>query len=73
MSLESLAGELEGMIRVGQAATYLGVSKETLRNWDKSGRLVPVRHPVTKYRFYRYEDLDAFLDAVRMNEQNASR
>lgn len=64
MSVKALVEKLEGMLRVGEAAEYLGVSKETLRNWDKSGRLVPTRHPITGYRYYRQEDLNAFLQTV---------
>jgi DNA-binding transcriptional MerR regulator len=54
----------DGMIRVGQAAEFLGVCKETLRNWDRSGRLVPMRNPVTGYRYYRQPDLEAFFERI---------
>ena len=50
------------MLRIGEAADDLGVSAKTLRNWDESGKLHPIRHPVTGYRYYRQESLDAFLD-----------
>ncbi|WP_442509350.1 MerR family transcriptional regulator [Novipirellula sp. SH528] len=64
MGVKSMVGKLDGLLRVGEAAEYLSVTSETLRNWDKSGRLVPTRHPVTGYRYYRREDLDAFLAAI---------
>jgi excisionase family DNA binding protein len=64
MNVEAFVEALGHMIRVGQAAKQLGVSKETLRNWDKSGRLVATRHPVTGYRYYRQKDLDEFLRSV---------
>ncbi len=44
-------------ISLNEAATYLGVTKQTLRNWDKSGRLKPNRDPGNKYRFYDFDDL----------------
>lgn len=64
MSDQAIVGKLDGLMRVGAAAKLLGVSSETLRNWDKSGRLVPTRHPVTGYRYYRRQDLDSFLAAA---------
>jgi DNA (cytosine-5)-methyltransferase 1 len=36
------------------------VSKDTLRRWDKSGKLVPLRHPINDYRVYKLSDLKIF-------------
>jgi excisionase family DNA binding protein len=33
----------DARLSIDQAATMLGVSKQTLRNWEKSGKLVPER------------------------------
>jgi putative DNA methylase len=44
--------DLGSMLTIGQAAATLGVSVPTLRNWDRQGKLVPVRHPVSGYRLY---------------------
>lgn len=30
----------------------LGVSEQTLRRWDKAGKLKPARHPMNGYRLY---------------------
>jgi DNA-binding transcriptional MerR regulator len=38
----------------------MGVSAETLRNWDRAGRLVTIRNPVTGYRYYDKNDLAVF-------------
>ena len=46
---------------VGEAAEFLGVSTATLRNWDRSGKLKPRRHPQNGYRIYLHEDLEAVL------------
>jgi PAS domain S-box-containing protein/excisionase family DNA binding protein len=48
-------------LTVSEAAEYLGVSPWTLRNWDNSGKLRPIRHPVNGYRIYRGEDLELLL------------
>lgn len=53
--------ELDGLLRIGEAARLLGVTTKTLRNWDQAGKLVPLRHPVTGYRHYQKGDLDKIL------------
>jgi len=44
-------------LRIKEAADYLGVTPQTLRNWDKAGKLKPIRHPVNNYRCYSIKDL----------------
>lgn len=45
------------MITLTEAATFLGISKATLRNWDNDGKLVAVRNPINGYRQYEMERL----------------
>lgn len=52
-------------LTVGEAATTLGVSRSTLRNWDKAGKLKPYRHPVNDYRLYNRKELEALLREVQ--------
>lgn len=47
------------LITLAEAASYLGVSKATLRNWDKEGKLKAHRHPLNRYRAYDLEELRA--------------
>ena len=47
-------------LRIGEAAEYVGVSSQTLRRWDTEGRLVAVRQPGNRYRYYRRADLEPF-------------
>src|SRR3954463_9936472 len=54
---------LADYLTVGEAASFLGVSPWTLRNWDKAGRLKASRHPKNGYRIYRQQDLAAVLDS----------
>ena len=51
-------------LTIGEAAEYLGVSAATLRNWDRSGKLKPRRHPQNGYRIYLHEDLAAVLQSA---------
>jgi len=44
-------------IQIKEASQLLGVSKLTLRNWDKSGKLTSYRHPINNYRIYKREDI----------------
>jgi len=45
---------------LSEVADVMGVSKETLRRWDKNGKLKSVRHPVNNYRVYTPESLKQF-------------
>jgi site-specific DNA-methyltransferase (adenine-specific) len=40
------------LITIKKAAELLGVSEQTLRRWDKSGKLQARRHPINGYRLY---------------------
>lgn len=48
------------MYSVAQVADMLGVSKETLRRWDNSGKLPSTRNPMNNYRFYDKDQLRQF-------------
>ncbi len=56
--------KLNEFLTVGQAAEYLGVSRDTLRRWDNAGKLTARRHPVTGYRLYLQRDLDPILHVL---------
>jgi len=50
--------DLASMLTIGKTAEELGVSVSTLRNWDRKGKLVPIRHPINSYRLYSPETID---------------
>ncbi|MBI1866622.1 MAG: MerR family DNA-binding transcriptional regulator [Candidatus Staskawiczbacteria bacterium] len=52
----------EDLILIGDAAEILGVSINTLRRWDESGRLSSVRKQPGGNRYYRRKDLEVFKD-----------
>jgi DNA repair protein RadD len=52
------------LLTVGDAAEYLGISIQTLRRWDSSGKLKSARRPASKYRYYRLADLEPFRTAL---------
>jgi DNA (cytosine-5)-methyltransferase 1 len=62
--LQEHVQKLDGYLTVKEAASFLGVSPKTLRNWDRARKLPAYRHPVNRYRLYRKEDLQAILQRV---------
>jgi predicted site-specific integrase-resolvase len=53
--------ESEVLVTVTVAAKLLGVSCDTLRNWDNSGKLKAVPREKSGYRQYRLSDLREHL------------
>ncbi|MGH7055807.1 MAG: MerR family DNA-binding transcriptional regulator [Stellaceae bacterium] len=52
-------------LTVSEAAAQLGVTPATLRNWDRSGKLKPHRHPMNGYRIYAKSQIEALKNAIR--------
>lgn len=50
----------EKLLTIGQAAEYLGVSLNTLRRWDESGKLIAIKKEGGTHRYYREKDLEIF-------------
>ncbi|EBQ9428659.1 DNA (cytosine-5-)-methyltransferase [Salmonella enterica subsp. enterica serovar Potsdam] len=48
---------------LSEVADILGVSKETLRRWDTTGKLVSQRNDENNYRFYKKDQLKNFEQA----------
>src|SRR4029079_14418805 len=63
----SISQNFSDCFTVGEAADFLGVSRATLRNWDRSGKLKPRRHPQNGYRIYLHEDLEAVLRSAQLS------
>jgi DNA (cytosine-5)-methyltransferase 1 len=56
-------------MNIKEAAEMLGVSKLTLRNWDRDGKLHALRHPISNYRVYKTEDLKKILQKMESGEK----
>ncbi len=48
------------MLTISQAAEYLGISINTLRRWDESGKLVAIKKNGGTHRYYKEKDLEIF-------------
>lgn len=56
-------------ITLSEASELIGKSKETLRRWDREGKLSAVREPMSNYRVYRKNEvLSIFSDFVNTDE-----
>lgn len=55
---------------LAEASEILDKSKETLRRWDREGKLVAVREPISNYRVYEKNQLDLFsqFSTIDINE-----
>lgn len=51
---------MKNIYTISEVANMLGVTKETLRRWDRSQKLVSIRHPINNYRVYHSTDLAQF-------------
>ncbi len=51
-------------LQIKEAASLLGVSPMTLRNWDQQGKLKPHRNPINGYRLYKRSELTELLKSV---------
>ncbi len=65
--LNSPPSNFADVLTISEAADFLGVSTATLRNWDRSGKLKPRRHPQNGYRIYLHEDLEAVLRSADLS------
>jgi DNA (cytosine-5)-methyltransferase 1 len=52
---------LSGTVRIKTAASMLGVTAQTVRNWVASGQIPSVRHPLNGYRLFRVKDIEQLL------------
>lgn len=51
-------------LTICEAAEMLSITTQTLRNWDKQGKLKPHRHPMNNYRLYKKTDLVKLLNKI---------
>lgn len=58
-------------MKVKEAATLLGVSESTLRNWERAGKIVAYRHPMNRYRMFKRADVESVL--TRLEESSSHR
>jgi len=63
---------MNSLLTVSEAAVFLGASASTIRNWDRSGKLKAVRHPINNYRLYDRQQLQDLLDRISISQNSSS-
>ncbi|RAP26795.1 MerR family DNA-binding transcriptional regulator [Candidatus Marinamargulisbacteria bacterium SCGC AG-333-B06] len=51
-------------ITIKEAAEILSVSRDTLRRWDKAGKLKTKRHPMNNFRIYNPAEVEDLKKAI---------
>jgi molybdopterin-binding protein len=62
---------MENRVRIGAAAAALGVSVDTLRRWERDGRVAFERH--SGQRYLRAEDLAILLRERSVHDSTSAR
>jgi len=57
------------LITIKEAAKILNISRLTLRNWDRDGKLKAYRHPINNYRIYRLDDIENIIKKIESGEK----
>jgi len=61
---------MKELFSIAEVADMLSVSKETLRRWDRNGKLPAVREPMSNYRAYHKEQLQVFRQLDFLFDKN---
>jgi DNA-binding transcriptional MerR regulator len=59
--------KLDEYLHITEAAKYVGVCINTLRNWEAAGKLRVYRNPLNRYRLYKVTDLDVLLQQIEQS------
>jgi MerR family transcriptional regulator, copper efflux regulator len=52
-------------LKIKEAAKLIGVTPNTLRNWEKEKKIMVYRNPQNSYRLYKKEDLEQLLNNIK--------
>lgn len=50
---------------VKEAGKFIGVTGNTLRRWEKQGKISTLRHPFNKYRLYKKQHLLDMMESIK--------
>ncbi len=60
---------IKDYLSLAEASELIGKSKETLRRWDREGKLTAVREPISNYRVYKREQVESLFSDFINNAQ----
>jgi len=55
---------MNDFLTLTEASELIGKSKETLRRWDREGKLIAVREPISNYRVYNRNHVETLFSNV---------
>lgn len=55
---------------LNEVSQILGKSKETLRRWDREGKFIAVREPISQYRIYKKEQINTLLEQLSIDYED---
>lgn len=56
------------LLTVGEAANILGVSTQTLRRWEREGKMIPSKRTIGNQRRYVLAEIQPFLPPLKNNK-----
>jgi len=59
--VKGVAMKISDYMNINEAAKFLGISKNTLRNWEKKKKISVHRNIANGYRLYKREELEKLL------------
>ncbi len=59
---------LQKYMMIRAAAKFLGITPNTLRNWERQGKISTYRNPYNKYRLYLRQDLIDLLNYISLTK-----
>lgn len=65
--------KLDAYLTIKEAAEYLSVSPNTLRNWGAAGKIPEHRNPMNGYRLFKKTDLEKLLLSIEKSAKPRRR
>ena len=62
--LQKKLGDLPELLTIGQVSEIFKIHQDTLRNWEKAGKITPLRVGPRQDRKYRKEDIQTLIDGM---------
>ena len=59
---------MEEYLTLSEASEIIGKSKETLRRWDREGKLSAIREPMSNYRVYKKAEVQTLFSNFLIND-----
>ncbi len=65
--------KLDAYLTIREAAEFLGVSTNTLRNWGRDGKVPMHRNPINGYRLFKRSDLEELLKQIARSRGESNK